>query len=307
MHMQFDYFDSFPYLNTRVGRGLFHLEPLPATASLEELKLIAEVQVSYNRLDACLVIGPASCIYFDRDGTVRPSTSIPSGGINFAGQLLPCGAFRVDRDVHQRLREFVELRREAGYVFGDLTKGGRSATEEELGELAGFQHGGVPYGLERCGVCGDWRGQCLDPSPEFRGMVMQVRCLCQNDTRCARCGHPFADRAVNANYYDGKIWHVPGLAALKHKCRIFRIGKSVVRGALIPSSIDVSIEERDGQWVLHVKGEDYCVAIGPMETPDLIEQLRARDCRLRPFVAGLRRFGETKLDELAGEIEAVVG
>jgi hypothetical protein len=37
---------------------------------------------------------------------------------------------------------------------------------------------GSPRGLQRCGHCNDWRGQCLDPSPQFAGQLMTVHCYC---------------------------------------------------------------------------------------------------------------------------------
>ena len=86
---------------------------------------------------------------------------------------------------------------------------------------SGFQSNGVPVGLEYCHICGDWKGLCLDPSPDFKGKMMRVFCKCQNFNRCAFCGEPLYDRRLNANYYnpeDGRIWHVPGFTAFNHKC-----------------------------------------------------------------------------------------
>lgn len=70
-------------------------------------------------------------------------------------------------------------------MMGDLTKGGHPASAEELARLGGLEVNGVPWGLVLCGSCGLWRGQCLDPSPEFRGKVMTVSCLCDNRNHCA--------------------------------------------------------------------------------------------------------------------------
>ncbi len=87
--------------------------------------------------------------------------------------------------------------------------------------LAGFQRNGVPVGLECCQGCGEWWGECLDPSHEFEGMVMQVHCSCENDNRCARCGLQLNERRLNANYFnegDRQIWHVPGFCGLSHQC-----------------------------------------------------------------------------------------
>ena len=112
-------------------------------------------------------------------------------------------------------------RRKGGYILGDLTKGGREATADEVGRLAGAGPEGRPRGLESCPTCGEWRGRCLDPSPTFVGKVMTVHCGCQNDNRCAACGGFLYERKLNANYYnprDGQIWHVPGFSGFRHRC-----------------------------------------------------------------------------------------
>jgi hypothetical protein len=106
-------------------------------------------------------------------------------------------------------------------MFGDLTKGGRDATADEVGRLAGAGPEGRPRGLERCPTCEEWRGRCLDPSPTFVCKVMTVHCGCQNDNRCAACGGFLYERKLNANYYnarDGQIWHVPGFCGFRHRC-----------------------------------------------------------------------------------------
>jgi hypothetical protein len=120
------------------------------------------------------------------------------------------------------LQEYVKVHTPSkGYAFGDLTKGGRDATPDESRRLAGTQSNGLPNGLEKCTRCGDWRGECLDPSPQFKGKVMRVHCVCENQNACASCGQRLCERKLNANYYsekDGCIWHVPGFSALKHRC-----------------------------------------------------------------------------------------
>ncbi len=106
-------------------------------------------------------------------------------------------------------------------LVGDLTKGGRPATDEERLRLAGLNSDGVPQGLTQCPVCAEWRGECLDPSAAFAGQVMQVHCRCANWNRCARCGNHLYARRLNANYYDvadGRIWHVPGFCGVTHRC-----------------------------------------------------------------------------------------
>ena len=82
--------------------------------------------------------------------------------------------------------------------------------------MEGTQPNGAPRGLLQCPVCGDWAGECLDPSPVFRGQVMRVHCPCANDNRCARCGGPFDAFRLNANHYDPRrraIWHLPAFTA----------------------------------------------------------------------------------------------
>ena len=53
------------------------------------------------------------------------------------------------------------------------------------------------------------------------GLVVRVHCRCENDIRCARCGALFGGRKLNANNFDPAdrtVWHVPGFAALEHRC-----------------------------------------------------------------------------------------
>jgi hypothetical protein len=300
------HFDGFPYLLSNLSAGIFHISLLPTELDLDDLQWIARTQVAHNRFGSSLVLGTDSCYYFAPNGKVLHSNKAPSGGITFAGRLRLCRQVRVERARRLRLRDYIVQHGPDGAVFGDLSKGGRRATVDELDELAGEQDDGVPVGLERCDVCGDWRGECLDPDRKFSGLIMRVRCQCENDTRCARCGHPFGDRAVNANYFDGgTIWHVPGFTAFKHRCRVFRIGATDVRGSLISWHIDVSIEESDGRWLLHIRGEGYEDLLGPMDVPELIEQLDGRDYDMPEFIEGLRRFGEPKLNKLARQIEGV--
>jgi hypothetical protein len=124
-----------------------------------------------------------------------------------------------------RLAAYVEAHRGSGYLLGDTTKGGRPATPEELDRLAGTQPGGVPAGLRRCGVCGQWRGACLDTSPALVGWVVPVSCPCDNNHRCARCGELLAEYPLNANFFDegdGQVWHVAGFVGLSHRCPLDR-------------------------------------------------------------------------------------
>jgi len=111
--------------------------------------------------------------------------------------------------------------RNGGSILGDLTKGGREATADDVARLAGAGPEGQPRGLERCPTCEEWRRRCLDPSPNFICKVMMVHCGCQNDNRCAACDGFLYKRKLNANYYnprDGRIWHVPGFSGFLHRC-----------------------------------------------------------------------------------------
>ena len=218
-------FGSFPYLATRLVPALYHLSLLPGSFEPELLRHIAQRQVAANKRPTCLVLGPADCIYYEVDGMESRSDGIPCGGHAASGKLRLCAEFEHDDELQVRQRllaAYVEERSLAGgYLFGDLTKGGRDATPDEQLRLAGVQTGGVPRGLDLCPTCGEWAGQCLDPSPQFKGKVMRVHCLCENDNRCAACGGPLHAHKLNANYFqksDGHIWHVPGFSCLSHRC-----------------------------------------------------------------------------------------
>jgi hypothetical protein len=101
---------------------------------------------------------------------------------------LPAAASTAERQARQRrLDALVEAhRRKGGYILGDPTKGGREATADEVGRLAGAGPEGRPRGLERCPACGEWRGRCLDPSPTFVGKVMAVHIAAARTTIAAR-------------------------------------------------------------------------------------------------------------------------
>jgi hypothetical protein len=147
----------------------------------------------------------------------------PAGGVIITGKLLTREQFPLSDEYSARLHaleRFTERFRDGGLIFGDLTKGGQTATEQELIELEGVVEN-IPKGLVRCDVCGRFRGRCLDPSEEFRGKVMRVYCRCANWNRCARCGRTLYHWRLNSNYFketDGHIWHVPAFILTDHKC-----------------------------------------------------------------------------------------
>jgi hypothetical protein len=217
-------FDDYPYLVTRVVPTFYHLILLPADVSPDILRELARSQVRANHLPTCLMLGEDLCLYLDPEGREAVSRDIPRGGILVTDQLLLSKPIRRSAELAARrhwLQAFLETGPRNGSLFGDLTKGGRPATPDEQARLAGKGPGGVPNGLEHCHRCGEWRGECLDPSEQFLGQLMQVHCACENWNRCARCGECLYTRRLNANYFnpeDGLIWHVPGFSAFNHSC-----------------------------------------------------------------------------------------
>jgi len=219
----------YPYLATRVGRGFYHFMITPDVSN-DQLINIATVQQMLNDLSTCLVSGDNSALFID-NGIGHSTKDIPSGGVLVADKLIPC--FDVSECMEkdptfkprvEALRVFIESRKGAGFIMGDLTKGGRQATADELDKLGGPnpQHEGVPNGLVLCADCNEFRGVCLDPGPNFRGRIMTVHCRCENKNKCARCLEPLSSHKLGANSYnkeDGRIWHLPAFCGLSHVCR----------------------------------------------------------------------------------------
>jgi hypothetical protein len=122
------------------------------------------------------------------------------------------------------LQEYVdrqELLRSGRYLFGDLTKGGRLASETEQRIFEGVTSEGIPVGLSPCASCTEWRGRCVDLNPEGGGLIVTVSCRCENENRCASCLGLLAPRKLNANYYshaNRRILHVSGFSACHHRC-----------------------------------------------------------------------------------------
>lgn len=218
-------FEGFPYLVTRVVPAMYHLILLPAGASELELVLLARTQWRANRLETCLVTGVDGAWFISADGLDELAQTPPRGGTLVTGLLKPARLWADTAELQARQGRLDALaathRRKGGYLLGDLTKGGRDATADEVGRLAGAGPEGGPRGLERCPTCGELRDRCLDPSPNFVCKLMTVHCSCQNDNRCAACGEFLYARKLNANYYnprDGQIWHVPGFSGFRHRC-----------------------------------------------------------------------------------------
>ena len=219
-------FDGFPYLVVQISPELFHITLLPETLSERLLAGIALVQWRTNRLNVCLVLGPRQTVLLRADGSYWVDRAPDWGGIPITGRLKLAKEWPNTEDVQARrprLARFIEAQTPKGnrVVTADSAKGGREANAEDVARLAGAGPDDAPRGLERCATCGEWRGQCLDPSPELFLRVMTVYCRCANDNRCAACGLLLYKRKLNANYYDprdGKVWHVPGIDGLGHEC-----------------------------------------------------------------------------------------
>src|SRR5262249_54037782 len=146
--------------------------------------------VAANRLQTCLAFRPDEALYLEADGAGARTDAPPRGGILVAGKLRPCAALAPaagEAARVARLDGYVAAQRRRGYLLGDLRNGVRRASAAEAARLEGGGPDGVPRGLARCGACGEWAGECLDPNPLLRGLVVRVRCSCENDTRCAGC------------------------------------------------------------------------------------------------------------------------
>ncbi len=219
-------YDDFPYLLTRITPAFYHVIPLSDTLEETILWSLARYQHQCNQIQTCLVLDRERCIFFASHGREILSDQIPRGGILIADRLKPCAPLENTawwQAKATRLEGLVRCQRAYGqYLLGDLTKGGREASAEEKQLLSGATCDGIPKGLSKCNVCMEWRGDCLDPSPMFRGRIMSVSCRCENTNTCARCFQPLADRKLNANYWDEathSITHVPGFVSLGHVCQ----------------------------------------------------------------------------------------
>jgi hypothetical protein len=220
-------FDGFPYLVTRLVPALYHIALLPEDRSPRMLSTLLLDQTRANRLDTCLVLAADHAIYAEGiavrlSGTEHP----PCGGSWLTGRILTRETLPDTREMRKRrdrLEAWLQARAATGYMLGDITKGSRPATAFERRRFAGRGPDGVSRGLVRCRTCSAWRGRCLDPSAEFRGLVVEVHCRCDNHNRCARCGELLHELRLNANYYkpaDDSVWHVPGFCGLAHSCRV---------------------------------------------------------------------------------------
>lgn len=217
-------FDGYPYIVVRLQPAFYHIGVVPVDRPLSLLGQVARSQAQMNDLQVCLALAPDFCFFYEPGGSESQSTPTPRGGLVVSGILecaeeFPRTAELTER--HLRLEAFVKSLKQKDYVFGDLTKGGRQPNKSEARRLAGRQPNGIPLGLSQCARCGEWRGECVDPNALLGGVIVRTHCVCENRNLCARCGQLLCDRKVNANYYceqDGKVWHVPGFCALRHRC-----------------------------------------------------------------------------------------
>jgi hypothetical protein len=217
-------FEGFPYLVIRVMNDLVNVSILPDTLSNSDYEDLIRRQVDANNLEACLAFSEDHALYVSRSGHERHTTVVPRGAVPVIHRLRLPRLFPLTAELETRLKSleaYVKAHTPTGYLLGDITKGGRRGTADEIAALRGTQSDGTPQGLMRCVICHDWRGTCLDPDPQWDGLVMTVECQCANDNRCAWCQRPLAPWKLNSNYYnegDRTIWHVPTFSGLSHTC-----------------------------------------------------------------------------------------
>ncbi len=227
-------FDGFPYLMTYLVRDIYHVTLLPSSWAKIKYFQLAEAQALANRLETFLILSQKEIIRFSTAGHFEYQSTPPTCEIFFANQLKLAWDVPNDIDLlvrRKKLNKVIkQIIRIGGYVFGNISKGGRPATPEEELMFQGIGENSTPRGLRRCPRCGFYRGNCLDPSPLFDGLMMKVHCLCENNNKCARCGEPLYKFRLNSNYYDEKdnnIWYVPGFAGLSHVCPDLKPEKAI--------------------------------------------------------------------------------
>ena len=221
-------FGGFPYLVTRIAPGLHHVLLMPA---FEEQSLLeaALAQWTANRLPTCLCLDWERSVFLDQNSEPAPGDGVPYASLTLTGLLRPTPVRHEQPRPDGRAELLAQFIETAGFPalkalefrLGGSLKHGREASPDELKALSGRGSAGAPFGLFPCETCGEYRGTCLDPAPNLKGLVVQVICRCVNETRCAACGEPFCERQVESNLYDPEddsIWHLSALSALEHRC-----------------------------------------------------------------------------------------
>lgn len=221
-------FGGFPYLVTKVASALYHVTLLPPGPA-ERLVHSAYTQWEANRLDICLCLDWDKVVFVQGLGRLHAAVHLPYASLTLADAILPGSSIDplpfADPRVEQLERfideiAFPEAVQESD-IFLNPLKGGCEGPADERALLLGRSESGIPRGLFRCQVCGEFRGSCLDPSFELRGITVPVFCKCVNNTRCAVCGEPFDEHRLNTNYYDpglNEVIQVSALPALRHRC-----------------------------------------------------------------------------------------
>jgi hypothetical protein len=221
-------FDGYPYLATRIGRtALRHLAVVPADWPRERLVALACRQAEANRLETCLVLGPADTVFVVPGEEPQLAIHVPTGipvidRLAIAGPLPDTAELRARR---AGLWRYAASNRGSGYLVGDGLEDGRRATVADIARLTGPAVHGLPPALHRCATCGEARGDFLavkgegngDPTPR----VIDIGCACDNDNHCAGCGEPLNARRLSAYHWVDErveVVYVAAYIGLGHRC-----------------------------------------------------------------------------------------
>lgn len=128
--------------------------------------------------------------------------------------------------VEELLKDEAHLRAKA-LTEGPQIPNRRKATPEDIVRLTGTsQFPDVPYGLERCGYCGKWQGECLSRGDQVGRYVVYVKCICHKQLRCEVCGRLRFESLPGlpaSNYYNEELRRVVRISTLaqlvEHRCR----------------------------------------------------------------------------------------
>jgi len=217
-------FTGFPYILSRFTGELYHVILLPKHKP-EQLQVAWHLAVA-SKLPTLLIKSDYEALYVDITSCPAPAipASVPRPRYIAFGKLVTKDVIPADQEILNRymaLSLYAEYLHGPGsaYYVGNVAKGGRPATDDEVKILSGRLSNGVPTGLRQCRACGHWHGICLDT--DIPRLLVEVNCQCENRNRCARCDQLLYNRKLNSNYYspeDGRIWHVPGFYAANHEC-----------------------------------------------------------------------------------------